>query len=372
MTKMHCRMRLGEVPLHLYQVIAGFELLARRGVIGLEIVRDARHAAREPRLPYNMMEVVLNGEIRLLYDLNDGYDNLVEEPDLLYGPLLRHYDICFKRSFSAARNAQLTHGGKIRPLGLNYMVTIPGSAAHRPMPLDPPKEKLKKLIRMLPATSHYNGWYTVEKFEDEPKPDAPPEILFMARMWDVRGDAGWRLTDAKREERHFINEQRARTIRLCREAFGGLFHGGVAPTPYACEHYPDLVITSRREVARRAYLRRMKRSPICIATMGLHQSIGWKFAEYVAASKAIVTETLHYEVPGVFGENRNYLSFRTPEECVEAVDRLIRDERLRQSLMRNNRNYYRRHVRPDRLVLNSLMAAAGHALPAAGAAQGWM
>jgi len=370
MKKMHCRMVLGEVPLHLYQVIAGFELLARRGVIALEIERQTRDA--KFRLPYNMLEVTLNDSIRLLYDLNDGYDNLAEDPDQLYGPLLARYDICYKRSFSAALSARLTHGGKIRPLGLNYWVTIPGSAAHLPAPLDPAREKLKKLIRMLPITPHYNGWYTIESFEDEPRPEDPPHILFMARMWDVRGDSGWRLTDAKREERHFINEQRACTIRLCREAFGDQFFGGITPSRYAAEHYPDLVIADRKAVSRRAYLKRMKRSSICIATMGLHQSIGWKFAEYVAASKAIVTETLHYEVPGVFGENRNYLSFRTPEECVEAVARLVRDERLRRNLMQNNRNYYRRHVRPDRLVLNSLLAAAEPSRAAVGAVREWM
>jgi hypothetical protein len=55
---------------------------------------------------------------------------------------------------------------------------------------------------------------------------------------------------------------------------------------------------------------------------------------------------------------------------VEAVSRLIRDDRLRQTIMRNNWNYYRRHVRPDRLVLGSLMAAAARALPASGAALG--
>jgi hypothetical protein len=359
MTKLHCRMRLGNVSLHLFQIIAGFELLARRGVIELAIERLARGAGTAPPLPPNMLDVTLNGEIRLLYDLNDGYDNLVEEPERLYGPLLQHYDVCFKRSFSAARNAQLTNGGKLRPLGLNYMVTIPGSAAHWPMPLDPRIEKLKKLIRMLPLTVHYYGWYTVERFEDVPRPEEPPFVLFMARMWDVGGDSpDTHLPEAKREERHYINEQRARTIRLCREAFGDLFHGGVAPTPFAVNHYPDIVIADRRAVSRRDYLKRMKQSSICIATMGLHQSIGWKFAEYVAASKAIVTETLHYEVPGVFGENRNYLSFRAPEEAVEAVSRLIRDEGLRMNLMQNNHNYYRHHVRPDRLVLNSLMAAA--------------
>lgn len=372
MTPMHCRMRIGEVPLHLYQIIAGFTLLARRGVIELTIERQPRDARPEVRLPYNMLEVVLNDKLRLLYDVNDGYDNLTEDPERLYGPLLERCDICFKRSYSAARNAELKHGWKIRPLGLNYMVTVPGSAAHWPTPLDPPKEKVKKLIRMLPVTSHYNGRYYVEAFEDEPRPDEPPQVLFMARMWDVQGDTGWKLTDAKREERHYINEQRAHTIRLCRETFGSRFFGGVSPSRFAIEHYADLVIADRSEVSRHAYLRRMKQSSICIATMGLHQSIGWKFAEYVAAGKAIVTEKLHYEVPGVFGEGRNYLSFRTPEECVERIARLIQDDKLRRSIMMNNQKYYRRHVRPDRLVLNSLLTAADPVHPAAGAAQGLM
>lgn len=41
----------------------------------------------------------------------------------------------------------------------------------------------------------------------------------------------------------------------------------------------------------------VKESDICITTTGLHRSIGWKFAEYIAASKAIVTEKLNYS-PG--------------------------------------------------------------------------
>ena len=99
----------------------------------------------------------------------------------------------------------------------------------------------------------------------------------------------------------------------------------------------------------------VKESSICIATMGLHESIGWKFAEYVSASKAIVSEELHYEVPGDFQSGRNYLTFKTPEECVDQIDKLVKDEDYRYQMMVNNFNYYHQYVRPDRLVLNSLI-----------------
>lgn len=40
-------------------------------------------------------------------------------------------------------------------------------------------------------------------------------------------------------------------------------------------------------------MRLMKQSRICIATTGLHDSIGWKFAEYVVAGRTIVIEPLN-------------------------------------------------------------------------------
>jgi len=59
---------------------------------------------------------------------------------------------------------------------------------------------------------------------------------------------------------------------------------------------------------RRNYLEVMKQSDICISSMGLHQSIGWKTGEYIAASKAIINESFHYKVVGDFQIGKNYLS----------------------------------------------------------------
>jgi hypothetical protein len=55
--------------------------------------------------------------------------------------------------------------------------------------------------------------------------------------------------------------------------------------------------------------------PICVATTGLHGSIEWKMAEYIAVSKAIVSEELNYSVSADFARGKNCLDFTTPEEC---------------------------------------------------------
>ena len=98
----------------------------------------------------------------------------------------------------------------------------------------------------------------------------------------------------------------------------------------------------------------VKSSDICIATTGLHKSIGWKFGEYVAASRAIVTEKLHYEIPGDFKSGINYLEFSSEDELVHSIKKLIEDKCLRYEMMKNNHNYYLEYVRPDKLIMNTL------------------
>ncbi len=356
MSKLYCLVRLGEVPLHLYQILAGFHLLARQGVIDLQFEKLKKDSLDQ--LPYNMLEVNINNDVRVLYDLNDGYDNLlVEGQDYasFMDNLVKDFDYCFKRSFSKSYNQKLQSSYKFHPLGLNYMVTCQGNIAHQPMPNDPSEEKVKKLIRMLPFSQYYNGQYYNNSFECMPIEEARPKILFMARLWDTAGDYEGQISGEKKEERACINEMRANCIRLCRKEFGDYFYGGVNPTKFACYHYPDIVIANSAITKRNYYLKIVKESAICISTMGLHESIGWKFGEYVAASKAIVTEELHYQVPGDFKEGQNYLVFKSPVECVEQINKLITSPGLIQRMMVKNYEYYHQNVRPDRLVLNSLL-----------------
>jgi hypothetical protein len=106
--------------------------------------------------------------------------------------------------------------------------------------------------------------------------------------------------------------------------------------------------------SKKTYLSLMHGSSICIATTGLEGSVGWKLGEYVAAAKAIVSEPLRSVQPGDFRPGRNYLEFRTPEQCVDAVQRLVDDPAHRLDMMRKNAAYYAAYVRPDALVWNAL------------------
>jgi hypothetical protein len=139
-------------------------------------------------------------------------------------------------------------------------------------------------------------------------------------------------------------------------ALGERFTGGFAGNAFARKRYPDL-IASDSVTTQASYIALMRSHPICVATTGLHGSIGWKLAEYVAFSKAILTEKLLYNVPGDFGPNRNYLEFATPEGCATAAVNLVEDKDLRERLMVNNASYYRAFVRPDALVANALARA---------------
>ena len=65
--------------------------------------------------------------------------------------------------------------------------------------------------------------------------------------------------------------------------------GGVQKSAYAMQHAKDILLL-RTMTERGRYLKTLHQSDICIGTMGLHKSSGWKTAEYVAASKGIVNE----------------------------------------------------------------------------------
>ena len=143
-----------------------------------------------------------------------------------------------------------------------------------------------------------------------------------------------------------------------KEALGDRFTGGFASTPFTRKQYADLV-RPRSATAQRNYLSILRSHPICVATTGLHGSNRWKLGEYVAFSKAIVSQKLLFGVPGDFAPERHYFEFTSPEGCVEAAVRLVENRDLRERLMSNNAAYYEEYARPDALINNALAMALG-------------
>ena len=126
---------------------------------------------------------------------------------------------------------------------------------------------------------------------------------------------------------------------------------------FTAKNFPDCTVPA--DITRKSeYLRMVKLSTICVATMGLDRSNGWKLAEYVAHSKPIVSETLYYEVPGDFAAGKNYLEFSTVDTCIQAVMSLYENPDYCYQMMLANHSYYHRFLRPDILVWNSLQRLA--------------
>lgn len=324
---------------HCSQIITGFLCLQDQG---WDVEVEKRFKDRSN--PFFGLPVVMaeyRGK-RLVYDLWDGYQN----PDGMK-IALEAADIYFKRSFSREKNEKLfpEYADRIYPLGFNYHLT------HRRNPIN--ESWMKAFVK--PFTGRTPERHFVPKvFEAEPeKLEGTPKVLFLAQLWE-EDEPGLPLEIIA--ERQYINQMRIQIMAELREAFGGDFIGGLVSSPLAMERAPELVI-HKGMTERRAYLRLVHSADICIGTMGLYESIGWKTAEYIAASKAIVNEALRYEVTGDFKAGENYLPFTNAKECIQAVNALAADPERLYAMKCANRAYYLHYLKPDVLVQNSLKKA---------------
>lgn len=295
------------------------------------------------------ISVILNNQYRLYYDLHDSYE--------VNHRALEKTDLYFKRSFSEHYVRSINALDKVLPLGLIFPVYNRGidPLFINRIKLDQKKEKIKNLLYGIGLDFLFPDQLfapRVQHFGDYPNLEQEPKVLFMVRAWNPAA----MTSKHKQEEYHEVNEMRSRCLRSLKREFGNAFFGGFYGD-YAQEHYPDLLLDQPKLSKQGQYMKQLRQFPICVATTGLHGSIGWKMAEYVAQSKAIVTETLNYQIPGDFANERNYLEFQTPEQCVEVTARLFQDAGVRSRLMMNNYRYYQAYSKPEALVFNTLGVA---------------
>lgn len=320
---------------HVSQIVTGFLMLKQQG-LDLEIQTD--YDGILSHMP--VIQAEYRG-LRLVYDMGDGY-NVPE--DVITG--LENCDIYFKRSFSAEKNRTLIgkYLEKMHPLGFNYHVTYRGNPANEPLW----KTLAKPLLGKTP-----DCYFVPKVFEGDPKQVQQPKILFLARLWDDHEPG---FSAEENAERTYINNMRIEIIRALREKYGDMFVGGLNDNALSRAWAPDLIMPAEY-TERRKYLKLLHSSDICIGSMGLFESIGWKTGEYVAAAKAIVNERMHFTVTGDFEEGKNYLPFETAQECLNAVQSLVEDPQRLYEMKLANQRYYGEYLRPDALVKNSLAVA---------------
>lgn len=326
---------------HCSQIITGFLILRDQG---WDVELEDR--SRDRGNPFFDLPIVMakyRGKT-LIYDLWDGYQNLDGMKTAL-----ETADLYFKRSFSPKKNLEWfpEYAEKMHPLGFNYHLT------HQRNPINEPQWKalLKPLTGRTPER-----YFVPEVFEAEPKkPSGNPKVLFLAQLWE-EDEPG--LPPQIVAERQHINAMRMDIMKGLRQSFGDAFTGGLVSSPLSLERAPELVIP-RQMTERRAYLQLVHDADICIGTMGLYESIGWKTAEYIAGAKAIVNERLRYQVTGDFEAGKNYLPFTNGSECIQAVKQLVENPDALYAMKQANREYYLHYLKPEILVQNSLKTADG-------------
>lgn len=336
-----------------HHLITGFVMLERAGVVDLSLEFRPDLAPDHPSP--SLVDAVVAGSIKIAYDVEDGY--IVDWSTR--NKYLETVQLCFKRSYNERCHASSPFASQFRPLGLIYGVTAKHPFLRRQRMT--PRAYAKSLVQRTLGRQVVPYWW---RFEDVPRRTKRPLIVFAAQAWDPRGEKGEYIGnyDVARADREPLNEMRAECVRRLRKEFGSSFVGGLVATSYARERFPDCVIDTSL-TNKRAFMELVKRSDICIATRGLFGSNGYKLGEYVAASKAIVSERLKYSVPGRFVDGRNYVGFDDPESCVERTATLFSSPAAIYAMQVENYRYYHRYVRPDQMVLNTLMVALEEAEP---------
>lgn len=349
-TLLECEMDYVANP-HLMQIYSGFFELQKKGIIKLK-VRPTGKSTTGPHI----LIVKVNNKYKVAYDALDGFSWIVggKEENLSYFQKSFDVDFYFKRSFHQLLHQYKPANCQVLPLGLNYNIYPScNMLAFNPSFGDKVKYVMKsnKLLRKL---AKKNFFYS-QDFEYFPTKHAVDRILFLTRVWDP-AEARW---EGSRSHREMVNQTRVECIRLCRKEFGERFTGGLIADAYSEKYYSDLIMPGEY-TSKRRFLQAVREHSICIATTGLHDSIGWKFGEYVAASRAIVSEPLQYELPGEFRKDQNYLEFQTPSQLIEQIYTLLNNKEKILKMMNANKDYYDNYVKPEKLVLNTLFQVINH------------
>jgi glycosyltransferase involved in cell wall biosynthesis len=147
------------------------------------------------------------------------------------------------------------------------------------------------------------------------------------------------------------NDFRNRYIISCRNNPGIDFHGGFfvdKESPASGEIDEELLYY--QYISNSKYLKNVKKSCITFNTPAVCDCHGWKLGEFLCLGKSIISTPLVNELPEPMEHEKNIYWVNNAEDISSAVQHLLNDEQLRQSLGRNARMYYERLAAPIKVI----------------------
>jgi len=361
------------------QIYAGLFDLAAAGEIKLEFTDEplARICERDwgwannDHLVYLELHRSGSKPIKVCYDMLDG-------PEIISLNGLEHCDVYFKRSYDLdflVRETDEWHRtgkdwvNKVLPFGLNCPACSVNEYGKLKRALIFEKETGAFRTSFKPMVKGWfanpvgtlrgiatrvllgNPWGLTPMREVTPDVPAEDKVLIQTRLFDPTMGKHFA---AEYEE---LNQYRIRVVRLLKNELGSRFVGGFLSDPISQKACPDLLTQHR--VNRRSYFELVKRCKVAVFTRGLRQSTGWRFPEFFAASRCIVSEPLAYGLPEPLVEGKHVVTFSSPEAALESCLRMLEEPDLARTMREETFAYYERNVRPNALVRNTLNSAIG-------------
>ncbi len=328
---------------HLTQAVTGFLLLKEQGKISLTI----EYGKFKKHCDY--LKVLVDGKL-CIYDMADS--------SIIKKELYNECDYYFKRM---CLKTDLETYPKLFPYGFNYSCFTKGTGFLKMNLKIYPIKKMTELLRITPFMGKFIGMTdTIEdnyykNYECNPA-EKKPFIVFSARLWNPEKS---NMEDLK-EERIVINEERIDMITKLKANFGKNYIGGIYKNEFSAKRAAADVLISKEHYKKSVFIRTIKKSSIGIATPGLENSVGYKLAEYLASSMAILTHPhiKDFAFPGDFSENKNYFCYQSANECVAIIKNLLSNDAVLKKMIANNNSYYGNYLSPDKLIENTLAKVA--------------
>ncbi len=354
----------------LSSLFAGLKILEDSGKIKIKNIQMSPDFAPKEKYPLSyVVELRAEGKV-LVFDVSDGYQDFDFPED--FDRQLDIIDYYFKSSYSEEFAAKLKNRDKFKNLAMSYHCSCKGNYFETACIKDALTRKdTKGFVYSLLLAQRYRKAVNYKIFESNKHYDNY-NLLIWTRLWDcdrVTKDtllaAYPKLTEEQANEKaeqqremlRATNEERIRTVRMLREAFGDRFTGGLSNSETSRREAPDLITDDPRICTRTGYIDTLKSNYIHILSKGLHGCVGARYGETFAAGRALITDPFVYEPIGGLKEGKNYLKYSSPEEVLSCATALTEDVDLIHRMEDNNFRYYNEFVRPDVRMLNALKVA---------------
>jgi hypothetical protein len=321
---------------HASKILTGISALSRRRVLNTSVSTENPWDLDDLTLG---MELTQEGHVcRVAFDMRDRSDSFCRGA-------LAACDTYWKRGYVRRDLLGLPPDwrAKIRAFGLNVACRGEGSTTlvlrrwlRGLLPLGAEFRQQARRMRK------YLGALPARKLCQRPDADVQPVVLFQTRVWQPE--------EIRPDDPDEVNETRVQLVRVLRRRLGHSFWGGLVPTAYARQHYPDAL--TDLPTHRRDYMELCQRALVCVNSRGLHHSNAFKLAEYLAASKAIVSDALTQELPRPLLPGTHLLQYQDAEECAYRCAQLLADPELVHEMRHANHRYYQSEVEPAAHVFN--------------------